>query len=75
VRLITEGYVRVEWALATDRRLVLRWSEVGGPPVKAPTCSGFGTNVMEAMIRDQLRGEVRLDWRAEGLACEIAVPM
>jgi two-component sensor histidine kinase len=69
-----EGYVRVEWALATDRRLALRWTEVGGPPVKPPTRSGFGTNVMEAMIREQLRGEVRLDWRAEGLACEIVIP-
>jgi two-component sensor histidine kinase len=42
------GSVCVEWALATDRRLVLRWTEVGGPPVKPPTRSGFGTNVMEA---------------------------
>jgi PAS domain S-box-containing protein len=71
---VSEGSVRVEWALATDRRLVLRWTEAGGPPVKPPTRSGFGTNVMEAMIRDQLRGEVRLDWRAEGLACEITLP-
>jgi PAS domain S-box-containing protein len=71
---VSEGYVRVEWALATGRRLVLRWTEVGGPPVKPPTRSGFGTNVMEAMIRDQLKGEVRLDWRAGGLACEIVIP-
>jgi PAS domain S-box-containing protein len=71
---VAEGYVRVEWVLATDRRLVLRWSEVGGPPVKLPTRSGFGTDVMEAMIRDQLKGEVRLDWRAEGLACEMTLP-
>jgi two-component sensor histidine kinase len=71
---VAEGYVRVEWALATDRRLVLRWTEVGVPPVKRPTRRGFGTNVMEAMIRDQLKGEVRLDWRAEGLACEITFP-
>jgi two-component sensor histidine kinase len=71
---VAEGSVRVEWALATDRRLVLRWTEVGGPPVKPPTRSGFGTNVMEAMIRDQLKGEVRLDWRPEGLACELVIP-
>ena len=72
---VAEGYVRVEWALATGRGLVLRWTEVGGPPVKPPTRSGFGTNVMEAMIRDHLKGEVQLDWRGEGLACEIVIPM
>jgi PAS domain S-box-containing protein len=70
----TEGYVRVEWMPAADKRLVLRWTEVGGPPVKPPTRSGFGTNVMQAMIRDHLKGEVRLDWRAEGLACEVTIP-
>ena len=71
---VAEGYVRVEWALATDRRLVLRWTEAGGPPVKPPTRSGFGTNVLEAMIRDQLKGDVRLDWPAEGLKCELVIP-
>jgi PAS domain S-box-containing protein len=69
-----EGKVRVEWSHAADGRLVLRWTEAGGPPVKAPTRHGFGTRVMESMIRGQLKGEVRLDWRAEGLSCEIALP-
>ena len=37
--------------------------------------SNHGTeNVMEAMIRGCLEGDVRLDWRAEGLACEITFP-
>jgi PAS domain S-box-containing protein len=72
---VAEGRVRVEWAPAVHRRLALRWTEAGGPPVKPPTRSGFGTNVMEAVIRDQLKGEVRLDWRAEGLACEMVLPM
>jgi two-component sensor histidine kinase len=38
-----------------------------------PTNKGFGTRVMTAMIR-QADGEVRFDWRPEGLACEIAIP-
>jgi hypothetical protein len=29
---------------------------------------------MESMIRGQLKGELRFDWRAEGLACEVVVP-
>jgi PAS domain S-box-containing protein len=70
-----EGKVRVEWSRAADGRLILRWTETGGPPVKPPTRRGFGTRVMESMIREQLEGEMRLDWRAEGLACEIVLPM
>ena len=71
----TKGQVRVEWSRGADGRLVLRWSELGGPPVKPPTRKGFGTHVMEAMIRAHVGGDVRLDWRADGLACEITLPL
>jgi PAS domain S-box-containing protein len=71
---VAEGRVRVEWSRAKDGQLLFRWAEAGGPPVKPPTRRGFGTSVMESMIRDGMRGRAQLDWRAEGLACEIAVP-
>jgi hypothetical protein len=57
-------------SLAADGRLVLRWTESGGPPVKRPTRQGFGTHAMERMIRSQLNGEMRFDWHTEGL-CKI----
>jgi PAS domain S-box-containing protein len=71
---VKTGHVQVEWSRAPDGRLLLRWSETGGPPVKPPTRQGFGTRVMEGMIRGQLRGEMRFAWRAEGLVCEIVLP-
>jgi two-component system NtrC family sensor kinase len=43
-------------------------------PVKPPTDRGFGTRVMDRMIRGQSKGEIRFDWRAEGLVCEITLP-
>jgi two-component sensor histidine kinase len=52
---------------------MLRWTESGGPPAKKPTRQGFGTSVIERMIREQLKGEIHLDWRAEGLVCEIVL--
>jgi hypothetical protein len=30
---------------------------------------------MDNMIRGQLKGEMHFDWRAEGLACEIVLPV
>jgi PAS domain S-box-containing protein len=68
------GQVCVEWSRGTDGQIVLRWTELGGPPVKPPTRKGFGTHVMEAMIRAHVGGDVRLDWHADGLACEITLP-
>jgi hypothetical protein len=30
---------------------------------------------MERMIRDQLKGTMHFDWHADGLACEIVLPL
>ena len=68
------GKVHIEWSRTADGGLGFRWTESGGPLVKPATHRGFGTRVMEGMIRDQLKGEMRFDWRAEGLACEITLP-
>jgi PAS domain S-box-containing protein len=73
---VATGRVRVNWSRSADAgaRLVLRWTEVGGPPVKPPTCKGFGSHMMETMVRRHEGGDVHLDWHAEGLVCEIALP-
>jgi PAS domain S-box-containing protein len=71
---VPDGHVHVEWSRGAGERLVLRWTETGGPSVKSPARRGFGTRVMESLIRGQLKGELRFDWRAEGLACEVALP-
>jgi PAS domain S-box-containing protein len=65
------GRIRVVWARGPDGRFVFRWTERGGPPVKPPTRRGFGMNVIERMVCGHLDGQVRFDWRGEGLFCEI----
>ena len=71
---VPDGTLRVSWDRAPDGRLVLHWAEAGGPAVTPPTRQGFGMRVMEAMIRDQLSGELRFDWRPGGIVCEITLP-
>jgi PAS domain S-box-containing protein len=68
-----KGQVRVEWSCAADQ-VVLRWIEAGGPHVNRPTRKGFGTHMIEAMIKGHEGGDVRLNWQPDGLACEIALP-
>ena len=68
------GRVEILWSLPADRRVSLRWIESGGPAATPPTHRGFGTRVMENMI-GQLKGEVRFDWRSQGLTCEIDLPL
>ncbi len=69
---VGDGRVVVTWNSTPDGRLVLCWNETGGPPVTVPIHEGFGTRVMGKMVQ-QSRGEVRFDWRPEGLACEVAM--
>jgi len=71
---IPEGRVKIEWSYALNGKLLLRWTETDGPPVKPPSRQGFGTRLLDQVIRAQLNGETRFDWRAEGLACEIEIP-
>jgi PAS domain S-box-containing protein len=68
------GHVDVKWSEEASGRLNLRWIETGGPPVQPPTLRGFGGRVIEKMI-GQLKGKTRFDWRAEGLVCEITLPV
>jgi two-component sensor histidine kinase len=68
---VGDGRVDVEWSRAEDRQIIFRWAETGGPCVQPPMPEGFGTQLMRNMIRSQLKGEIRFDWRTEGLACEI----
>jgi len=66
------GRISVEWSLQAGKQLRLQWTETGGPPVAQPTKEGFGTRAITRMI-GQLNGEVKFDWRAGGVNCEISI--
>lgn len=53
----------------------IEWSETGGPPAKAPTDTGFGSRLVTMAIEHQLGGTIKQDWRTEGLACNITIPV
>jgi two-component sensor histidine kinase len=71
---VTKGCVEVKWAVSNDQ-VILNWIEKGGPPVNEPTRQGFGTRVMKRIVKYQHKGDIRPDWSAEGLSCEIILPM
>jgi two-component sensor histidine kinase len=72
---LADGHVEIAWSRTADGRLSLRWIESGGPTVTPPTHRGFGMRIVENIIAGQLKGEVRLDWRDQGLTCEIVLPL
>jgi two-component sensor histidine kinase len=68
---VSNGQVELNWSHQSDGRLKLRWTEVGGPPVRAPTRTGFGGRLIGQVI-GQLRGDSSFYWRVDGLVCETA---
>jgi PAS domain S-box-containing protein len=70
----SDGHVRLEWSHTAAGSLRLCWMETGGPVAQEPARTGFGTRIVEQMIAQQ-KGQVRFDWRKEGLVCEITLPV
>ena len=74
-----EGRVEVVWR--TDWRggktpaLEFLWREASGPPVRPPRRTGFGTRLIERGLGQELGAEVRLDYAATGLECQIRLPL
>ena len=68
------GSIAVQWSTAGDR-FRLRWEERGGPHVEPPTQRGFGSRMIEGGLRHELQGDVRIDYRPDGLVCTIDAPL
>jgi len=65
-----EGRVAVSWAL-NEQDLRLCWRECGGPPVRAPTRRGFGTQLIEGSLRRELGGSAQLSYEPSGFTAAL----
>jgi PAS domain S-box-containing protein len=64
------GRLDVAWEVsAADGREVLRlaWTERDGPPVVPPTRRGFGSQLLQRVLRTQLQGDVAIEHPPSGL--------
>jgi PAS domain S-box-containing protein len=72
-----QGIVALSWAIETTPggdRLMLRWSENDGPPVRSPIHKGFGSQVLERGLPHELGAVVRLEFPPTGVVCVIDLP-
>ncbi len=68
-----EGRLAVSWQFDADE-LELTWVEEGGPKVVAPPAGGVGTSLVKGFVRYELKGEVDLEFRSEGLVGRMRIP-
>ncbi|TCP30070.1 GAF domain-containing protein [Sphingomonas sp. BK235] len=65
--LSTSGTIRIGWSIkgeGDDAELTLHWTEIGGPPVTAPTRRGFGSRLVSLGLVGA--GGSSLDYGPEG---------
>jgi PAS domain S-box-containing protein len=67
------GRVEVSWGADVDT-FTMTWTESGGPPVRAPEGSGFGTIMIEMMTERTVGGKVDLDYAPSGLRWRVTCP-
>jgi PAS domain S-box-containing protein len=74
-----QGYVTVSWqmqdATDPDSKIVLDWREIGGPVVTgAPDKLGFGSQLIQRSVTDNLKGTLSQTWSDEGMAFTLTMP-
>lgn len=78
------GKLAVRWMVETPEdaphavpHVKLRWEETGVHIGRAggPERRGYGTELIERSLPYQLRAKTRLEFRPDGVFCEIAVPL
>jgi PAS domain S-box-containing protein len=73
-----KGRVSIRWDRGLNGRprpdLTLEWQEIGGPPVSAPTNSGYGTSTICDLIPYEFGGTVDLVFAPEGVRCRLKLP-
>ncbi len=71
------GQVSITWSKVRHKGqswLAIDWRETGGPPVTAPTRSGFGRMLLERVFAADVQGRATLDFRPEGVRCVLEIP-
>ncbi|MEA1831819.1 sensor histidine kinase [Methylobacterium durans] len=74
----TTGHVAIAWTVEDDEtgsHLNFRWEEIGGPPVKPPTRTGFGSRLIERSLVHSFGGSVSLEYPVTGAALTLRAPL
>jgi two-component sensor histidine kinase len=71
-----DGMVSVRWrqARSADAHLCIEWEETGGPPVRVPRRSSYGTEVIRNLVPYELGGTVDFRLAASGVRCVVTIP-
>ena len=70
----SSGKLEIETEIDEFGDCQIAWQEKGGPPVKPPTRTGFGTTVIEKSIPHELRGHADIRYELSGVKADFTIP-
>ena len=76
----SQGHVEIAWCVEAgedggEPHLRFRWEEVGGPPVRPPTRTGFGSRLIERSLVHSFGGSVNLAYPVTGAVLTLRAPL
>ncbi len=69
------GRVEVSWHLMSPVLAEVQWRETGGPAVEIPNKRGFGRDLIEKIVANELNNTVELNFAPDGVYCRLRVPV
>ncbi len=76
---VRTGFVMIDWSIAGEpdirSNMVIEWREFGGPTIlKMPHNLGFGSQLIQRSVQDNLKGLMTANWSPSGLHYSISIP-
>ena len=75
---VPEGRIAIRWDIEQTpaaRMLHLDWTERGGPATAAPTRKGFGSTLLQRVLKVQCQAEIAFDFQPAGLHFTMRAPL
>jgi len=75
---VPEGQIRIRWSVEqeADRQVLsLDWTERGGPAVEPPTRKGFGSTLLQRVLKLQCEADIAFDYEPTGLHFTMRAPL
>lgn len=67
------GHIHIAWHIE-DGIFRLDWTESGGPKIRAPEKTGFGTRMIAKALASYINGKGEVDYAEDGLRFRLAAP-
>jgi len=69
------GRLSIQWTTEANGETRIRWCEIGVGPVSPPSRRGFGSAMINASVRHELKGQVAVKYGPDGVEVDLVIPM